>query len=268
MIELIELFRHWHGGRSQVQIAMALGIDRKTIRKYLAPAVAAGLEPGVGDGFDEAVWRERIVGWFPEVCDASARAWSWPAIAPHREWVEGQLAASVTVATIAQRLRDDHGVAVSESTVRRWVAAEFAEQVAASRVTVARGAVPPGLEAQVDYGRLGMWRDPATGRRVTVWAFAIILSCSRKLFVQPVLRMDQTSWCASHVAAFEYFSGVPARIVCDNLKTGVVKPDLYDPQLNRAYAELAGFYGCLIDPARAKKPKDYPEDSVIPSLRC
>jgi len=44
--------------------------------------------------------------------------------------------------------------------------------------------------------------------------------------------------------------------VPDNLKTGVVKPDLYDPKINRVYAELAAHYGCLIDPARAAKPKD------------
>ena len=80
----------------------------------------------------------------------------------------------------------------------------------------------------------------------------MILSCSRALFVQPVLRMDQTSWNASHVAAFEFFGGVPARLVCDNLKTGVTRPDLYDPQINLAYGELAGFYGTLIDPARAR----------------
>ncbi|PXW25238.1 UNVERIFIED_CONTAM: integrase-like protein [Williamsia faeni] len=79
-----------------------------------------------------------------------------------------------------------------------------------------------------------MWHDPVTDRRVAVWAFAMILACSRMLFVQPVLRMDQSSWCASHVAAFEYFGGAPARIVCDNLKTGVDRPDLYDPQINRA----------------------------------
>jgi rhodanese-related sulfurtransferase len=45
---------------------------------------------------------------------------------------------------------------------------------------------------------------------------------------------------------------------CDNLKTGVQRPDLYDPQINLAYGELAMFYGALIDPARARKPKDKP----------
>lgn len=144
MIDLMELFRHWHAGRSQVQIAEALDIDRKTIRKYLAPAVAAGLTPGEGGKFDEPLWWELITGWFPEVGDPAARAGTWPAIAAHHDWIDGQLTASVTVATIAQRLRDDHGVAVSESTVRRYVAAQFAEKVAESKVTVARGAVPPG----------------------------------------------------------------------------------------------------------------------------
>ena len=57
-----------------------------------------------------------------------------------------------------------------------------------------------------------MWCDPVSGRRVAVWVFAMILSCSRALFVQPVLRMDQTSWNASHVAAFEFFGGVPASV--------------------------------------------------------
>jgi transposase len=49
---------------------------------------------------------------------------------------------------------------------------------------------------------------------------------------------------------------VPARLVPDNLKTGVDRPDLYDPKINRSYAELAAHYGTLVDPARAAKPKD------------
>ncbi|BBY58483.1 hypothetical protein MSAR_20320 [Mycolicibacterium sarraceniae] len=96
----------------------------------------------------------------------------------------------------------------------------------------------------------------------------MILSCSRALFVQPVLRMDQTSWNASHVAAFEFFGGVPARLVCDNLKTGVERPDLYDPLINPAYGELAAHYGTLIDPARARKPKDKPRiERPMPYIR-
>ena len=71
------------------------------------------------------------------------------------------------------------------------------------------------------------------------------------MFVRPVLSMDQTSWVAAHVAAWEFLGGCPRRLVSDNLKTGVIKADLYDPKLNHAYAEMAAHHGCLIDPARA-----------------
>lgn len=268
MTDFVEMFRHWNAGRSQVQIHEALDIDRKTIRKYLAPALAEGLHPAPDGSFDEELWRARIERWFPELADPTARALTWPQIAAHHQWIADQLAVPVTVATIAQRLRDDHHVEVSESTVRRYVASTFAEQRLEGKVTVPRDAVEPGSEAQIDYGKLGMWFDPDAGRRVAVWVFAMLLACSRAMFVQPVLRMDQASWNASHVAAFEFFGGVPARLVCDNLKTGVVRADLYDPQINPAYAELASFYGTLIDPARARKPKDKPRvERPMPYIR-
>jgi hypothetical protein len=76
------------------------------------------------------------------------------------------------------------------------------------------------------------------------------------MFVRPTLVMDQAEWTAAHVEAFAFFGGVPARLVPDNLRTGVDRPDLYDPKINRSYAELAAHYGALVDPARAFKPKD------------
>jgi hypothetical protein len=212
MFDLIELYIHWQAGRSQVQLWQSLGIDPKTIRKYLGPAIEAGFGPG-GKALTAEQWAERITEWFPGLDDPGARASTWPLIEPHRDRIKGWLDDDVTVATIAQRLRDDHVVAVSESSVRRWIATHFAEEVARARVTVPRGAVPAGSEAQIDYGKLGMWLNPATAKRVAVWAFVMVLSCSRHLFVRPVIRMDQTTWCACHVEAFEFFNGVPARLV-------------------------------------------------------
>ncbi len=257
VFDLIELLTHWHAGRSQRQLADSLGIDRKTIAKYLAPAIAESLTPG-GEPIGEAGWAAHVARWFPEVADPGLRATTWPEIEVHRDQIRGWLKADVSAATVAQRLRDDHAVLASESSVRRWISANLSEEATWEKVTVPRGAVPAGSEAQIDYGKLGMWLDPFSGRRVTVWAFVMVLAYSRHIFVQPVLKMDQSSWCASHVAAFEFFGGVPARLVPDNLKTGVTRPDLYDPKINKAYAELATHYGCLIDPARAGKPKDKP----------
>jgi hypothetical protein len=121
---------------------------------------------------------------------------------------------------------------------------------------VLRDTPPPGDEAQVDYGLLGRWQDPVSGRVRRVWGFVMVLAFSRLIFLRPVLRMDEASWVESHVLAFEFFGGGVARVVPDNLKTGVVRPDLYDPLVNKAFGEFAAHYGCLVDPARRLKPRD------------
>lgn len=269
MIDLIEIYTHWYAGRSQVQIAESLGIDRKTVRKYLAPVEAEGLVPGGPPVMSEAGWRARAAQWFPGVVDAGLRQVTWPVIEPHRDYIHGQLKADVTVATIHQRLVDEHGLEASVASLRRWVAANLPEEVRRSKVRVLNPTpAAPGEQAQIDYGRLGRWVDPVTGRAYTVWAFVMVLACSRHLFVRPVLRMDQQAWTAAHVEAFEFFAGVPARLVPDNLKTGVDKPDLYDPKINRSYGELAAHYGVLVDPARAARPTDKPRvERPMPYVR-
>lgn len=60
----------------------------------------------------------------------------------------------------------------------RWISANLSEEATREKVTVARGPVPPGSEAQIDYGKLGMWFDPLSGRRVAAWAFVTVLACT------------------------------------------------------------------------------------------
>jgi transposase len=255
VIDIVEILLHWDAGRSQHELAASLGVDRKTIRKYTAPAVAAGLLPGRALRSREQ-WAELVRGWFPGLADTRLRQVTWPVIEVHRDYVAGQMQLGVTLATIHQRLRDEHGLDASVASFRRWVRANLPEELRRGSVKVLGHTPPAGQEAQVDYGRLGRWVDPATGKPVTVWAFVMVLSHCRHMFVYPVLKMDQRAWCEAHVEAFRFFGGVPARIVPDNLKTGVERPDLYDPKLNRSYAELAEHYGVLVDPARARKPTD------------
>ena len=254
MIDVVEILVHWHAGRPIGELSSSLGVDPKTVRKYTAPAVAAGLSPG-GPRLGEREWAALVAGWFPELVDRAARASTWPEFDAHRDRIK-EWVGKVTVSTIHQRLRDGEGVKGSESSLRRYVWANFPDQAAQDMVRVLRGATAPGDEAQVDYGLLGRWVDPVSGRSRKVWGFIIVLVYSRLMFLRPVLTMDLGSWVEAHVAAVEFFGGCPARIVPDNLKTGVVKPDLYDPKINRAFGEFAVHYGCLIDPARVAKPRD------------
>jgi transposase len=256
VIDVAEILVHWHAGRSLNEMSQSLGADRKTLRKYVAPAVAAGIEPG-GPAKSEGEWHELVREWFPELADTRLRQVTWPAIAVHHDYIVEQLKARVRMSTIHQRLRDEHGLAASVASFRRYVSANIPEEMRRQQVTVWNPRpAEAGEQARIDYGMLGRWADPATGRLRAVWAFVMVLAYSRHLFVRPVLRMDQRAWTECHVEAFGFFGGVPARLVPDNLKTGVDKPDLYDPKLNRSYAELAAHYGCLVDPARALKPRD------------
>jgi len=266
VVDVVELLRHWQAGDNVSEMARALGLDRKTVRKYVGRAEAAGMTPG-GEALSQAEWAARVAAWFPELSDPRARSSVHGQIAPFHDYIEKHLPAT-TLATIHQRLRDEHGLAVSATSLRRYVASEFAAQSAEGRATVLRDDPPPGSEAQLDYGHLGSWTDPATGARCRVWGFTMVLAFSRHLFCYPVLRMTQREFLAAHVAAFAFFGGVPARLVPDNLGSGVLKPDLYDPRLNHGYAELSYHYGCLVDPARVCHPKDKPRvERMIPYVR-
>ena len=92
MIDVVEILTHWYAGRSQNELATSLGVDRKTLRKYTAPAVAAGMAPG-GPPMAEADWRRLAAEWFPQLVDHRLRQVSWPGIEPpprlHRRPAEG-----------------------------------------------------------------------------------------------------------------------------------------------------------------------------------
>ena len=135
---------------------------------------------------------------------------TWPAIGGHHDYIVEQLKAGVRMSTIHQRLRDERGLAASVASFRRYVAANLPEETRRSQVTVWNPhPAEAGEQAQIDYGQLGRWLDPVTGKLRTVWAFVMVLACSRHMFVRPVLRMDQRAWTECHVAAFGFFGGVP-----------------------------------------------------------
>lgn len=99
--------------------------------------------------------------------------------------------------------------------------------------------------------------DPEAGTTRKVYLFVACLPFSRYAFVEPALDMTQNTWLAAHVAMFEFFEGSVPRIVCDNLKTGVIThPREGEIILNDAYRQLAAHYSAAVLPSRIKAPKD------------
>src|SRR5664279_4213847 len=144
-----------------------------------------------GDGLvsDRAGWAARVAAWFPELVDAQARSRTWPELEGRRELITKMIETN-TLATVHQRLRDEHGLSASESSLRRFVGQAFPDRRGARLVTVLRPGAPVGV-AQIDYGYLGSWVDPVGGRLRRVQAFVIVLACCRHMFVRPVLSLDQ-----------------------------------------------------------------------------
>ena len=124
------------------------------------------------------------------------------------------------------------------------------------RVTL-RQSYTAGEVMFVDYaGQTVSIYDRETGRVTQAEIFVAVLGASNYAFAEATADQGLESWTGSHVRAFEYFGGVPGRVVLDNLKSGVTKTCRYEPELNRTYADVIAHYGTAAVPARVRKPQD------------
>lgn len=113
-----------------------------------------------------------------------------------------------------------------------------------------------GEKAFVDYCDGIAITDPRTGDKKKTELFVGCLGASSYTFVEASFSQDLASWLLSHVRMFEFFDGVPGAVVPDNLKSGVKRPDRYEPEINPSYQDMATHYGTCVLPARVRKPKD------------
>ncbi|MBW6475384.1 MAG: IS21 family transposase [Anaerolineaceae bacterium] len=114
-----------------------------------------------------------------------------------------------------------------------------------------------GERMQVDYaGQKIPIIDSETGEITKASVFVAVLPASNYTYAEAQLSENQCNWNNGHVRAFEYFGGVVKIVVPDNLKTGVSKPNYYEPGINLAYQDLAEHYHFAVLPTRIRKPKD------------
>jgi transposase len=109
----------------------------------------------------------------------------------------------------------------------------------------------------VDFGEVTRLVDPASGELRRTWAFSLVLGWSRHMYVELVFDQQVPTWLTCHQHAFEFFGGVPWRLVIDNLKPAILRAYAQEreAQVQRAYGECAEHYGFLIDPCLPAKPQ-------------
>jgi transposase len=179
------------------------------------------------------------------------RAPSASACEPYRELIAEALGRGRNAMAIWQDLVDDHGFAARYASVRRFVVTLRGTASPEARVVISTA---PGEEGQVDYGDGPMVRHPQTGNYRRARLFVLTLGYSRKAVRLLVWQSSTQVWAELHERAFRRLGGTVRVIVLDNLKEGVLTPDIYDPALNPLYRDVLAHYGVVALPCRVGDP--------------
>jgi len=227
------------------------GVRRETASAYLR---AAGITVR-RVGRPKAGVPESKPAIAPEVSTDSAairpsRTPSASACEPHRELIVDALGRGRNAMAIWQDLVDAHGFTGRYASVRRFVRRQRGAVVEPRAIIT----TAPGEEGQVDYGEGPMVRDPQSGKYRRTRLFVFTLGYSRKSIRLLVWRSSVQVWAELHERAFRRLGGTVRVIVLDNLKEGVLKPDLYDPALNPLYRDVLAHYGAVALPCRVRDP--------------
>jgi transposase len=98
--------------------------------------------------------------------------------------------------------------------------------------------------------------DRLTGEIRAAQIFVAVMGASNFTYAEATWTQGLGDWIGAHTRAFAAIGGVPSLLVPDNTKVAVIKACLYEPQVNRSYAELAAHYKCAVLPARPRRPRD------------
>jgi transposase len=185
------------------------------------------------------------------VPEAPARSSSVSVCAPYREVVELGLSRGRNAKAIWQELVDNHGFPAGYQSVQRFVSKLRGSAAPETRAVIETA---PGEEAQVDYGSGPLVRDPHSGKYRRTRLFVLTLGYSRKCVRLLVFRSSTRVWAELHEKAFRRLGGVTRVVVLDNLREGVLAPDIYDPALNPLYRDVLRHYGAVALPCRVRDP--------------
>ena len=238
-------------GRGQREIERLTGVDRKTIRR-LERTVREGAEaksPGVATGSGSSDCGAEAGENPPPRPPAQPPKQARSACEGHREWIEQQLELGRNAQSIYQDLVEEFGFTHRYNSVKRFVRSLKVREPQRFDVLESERAE----EAQVDFG-LGAPTLYRTGKYRKPFLFVMTLKYSGKSFRKVVWQADQQTWARLHEEAFMAFGGSVEYVVLDNLKQGVITPDLYEPKLNPVYAAMLAHHNCVADACRIEDP--------------
>lgn len=252
-MDLHELLRRLRVREPERAISRILNLSRNTVKAYRQWAQTQGLLQGDLPSLAE-LEHLRDTTFQPQPAGQRGR----PSMAnDYRAEVQTMLDQyGVKPRLIWNQLRERHGTSFTLSEAAIWRLTRTL-RAAQPPVTVVRIETAPGEVAQVDFGFAGLVRDDQTGQLRKAWIFSLVLGWSRHQYAELVPDQAVVTWLLCHQHAFEFFGGVPQRVILDNLKAAIIRAysTTQDVEVQRSYRECAEHYGFLIDPCLPRKPQ-------------
>ncbi|MDA8286677.1 MAG: IS21 family transposase [Actinomycetota bacterium] len=265
--EIREVLRLWVRGEGLRSIERLVGMDRKTVRRYVTAAVEAGL---VRDG-GEGQLSDELLG---SICEkvrphrSEGRGAAWELLVANHDLLKGWLVDDGLTAVKAGELLARRGTVVPERTLHRYALEVLGVGRSARGTTVRVADGEPGVELQIDFGKMGLIDDPGSGRRRVVQALIFTAVFSRHCFVWLSFTQTTEAVIAGCEAAWAFFGGVFKVLIPDNMSSVIDKANPTEPRFNQAFVEYAQSRGFVIDPARVRTPTDKPRvERQVPFVR-
>jgi transposase len=269
MWEALEVLRRVHRGEAQRSVARGTGHSRNTVKRYVETALELGWEPGAAEP-GESLAAEVMARMKPGPRRRAAAGVEALLLAQEgklKEWLcpGDSCGRGIKLTKVLQLLRRE-GVDVSYPSLRRFAVKRL--DYGKGDLTVRMADVRPGEVAEVDFGKLGLVYDQDAGRERMVFALVVTLVYSRHQYVYLSHSQRTCDFIGGLEEAWSFFGGVPARVVIDNLKPAVKRPDRYEPFFQRTFAEYARHRGFVIDAAVPGEPKGKPHvERQVPYVR-
>jgi transposase len=264
MVDVKEVLRLWLAGMARKRIAAQLGLDPKTVRRYVRTAQRTGLrlEQSAAALTDEQV---AVVLVALKAVRTRPHGATWVECVRHEATIAGYLRQGVRLTKIRKLLRRQ-GVELSYATLRRFAIAALGFGRTAPTVPIAD--CGPGEEVQLDTGWMPLLAPDAQGRRRRFRAWIFTAVYSRYRFVYPCFGETTASAIEACEAAWAFFGGVFAVVIPDNTKAIVDIADPLHPRVVAAFREYAQARGFHVDPTRVRHPRDKARvERSVPSVR-
>jgi transposase len=241
--EILRLYHELKLGKKQ--IAKACSVSPSTVVEYVRKAEAAGLRWPLPEELDDTSIEARL---FP-VESPRRQGRPMPEMAEVRKELQSK---GVTLQLLWHEYKEQYpdGYQYSQfcERYRRWTK---------TLDLSLRQEYLAGEKMFIDFaGKTIPILNRYTGEITQAEIFVTVLGASNYTYAEAVESQSLPSWIGAHTRAFEYYGGVTALLIPDNLKSGVTRACRYEPELNPTYQEMCQYYGTVAMPARAGKPKD------------